>query len=104
MNVQEAARIAMNYVYEMESITSTPTTDAEQKLSFLANRRFAIEGARFQEDDHTWFIEVGFTRPWDQAPSTVFASMTGASNPQRDNRTIKTVIISDDNQEVLSYD
>ena len=99
MDVTQAVKIAANYVSSLEGMTNEyPDADTDTKL--LRDIRFAVEGTRFNEEDDTWRIEVGFTRPWDQAHSPLAGI---ATVPLKDNRTIKTVTIDDKTGKVLAY-
>ena len=99
MDVKQAVKIAANYVSSLEGMTNEyPAAATDTKL--LRDIRFAVEGTRFNEEDDTWRIEVGFTRPWDQAHSPLAGI---ATVPLKDNRTIKTVTIDDKTGKVLAY-
>lgn len=101
MDVKQAVNIAAEYVAEMEQLTRLK--DARNKgddLQFLKQLHFSIEGTKFNDRDKTWVIEVGFTRPWDKAPSN---PLLGGSVPGQDHRTIKRVTISDDDGKVIRY-
>lgn len=103
MDVKQAAKIATNYVYDMESLLDTTTTDEEQRLQFLKDRRFSIEGTHFDDSKKSWIIEIGFTRPWDRAKSSAIANLSGTPNSTGDNRSYKTIVVSDDSGHIISY-
>lgn len=103
LNVKQAVRIAADYVYDMESMNLSENVDEMERSSFLQGRRFSIEGTRFNEGRNCWEIEVGFTRPWDRSKPNAIANLGGSPSAAGDRRTDKTVVISDDTSEVISY-
>ena len=99
MDVKQAVKIAADYVSSLEGMTNE-YPDADTDVQLLRDIRFAVEGTRFDEEDGCWRIEVGFSRPWDQARSPL-AGIT--PTPLKDNRTIKTVTIDDKTGKMLAY-
>ena len=101
MNVKEAVKIAADYVADMEQLTLSQQSRVEQEeYQFLGQLNFSIEGTRFDEGSNEWIIEVGFTRPWDKAPTNPLLGSVGSS---QDRRTIKKVTISDNDGKVITY-
>lgn len=101
MDVKSAVHIAAEYVADMEQLTALRSDrNEEEEFRFLGGIDFAVEGTRFDEDKNAWVIEVGFTRPWDRAKPN---PLSGLSNALQDRRTIKKVVVSDENGKVISY-
>lgn len=99
MDVREAVRTAAHYVAELEGLTRSEREDTPEE-QILHDIRFAVEGTRYDEQNKRWSIDVGFSRPWDQATSSPLAGLAGS---MRDNRTFKTVTIDDATGKVLDY-
>ena len=79
MDVKEAAKKAAAYTADMETLTKP-----DEKALFLSGSGFAIESTRFDDSHNCWVF--------------------GNQEPLRDLRTYKTVTISDDSGEVVSYE
>jgi hypothetical protein len=100
MDVMQAARIAADYVAMLERLTIDPD-EPNTSNGLLREIHFAVEGTHFDEADGRWRIEVGFSRPWDQARSPLAGI---ASVPTSDNRTYKALTIDDSTGKVLAYE
>lgn len=98
MDVKEAAKKAAAYTADMETLTNP-----DEKALFLSGSGFAIESTRFDESHNCWEIGVGFVREIDRR-SNASSRVFGNQEPLRDLRTYKTVTISDDSGEVVSYE
>lgn len=99
MDVKEAAKKAAAYTADMETLTKPP----DEKALFLSGSGFAIESTRFDDSHDCWEIGVGFVRDIDRR-SNASNRVFGNQAPLRDLRTYKTVTISDDSGEVVSYE
>lgn len=98
MDVKAAAKKAAAYAADMETLTNP-----DEKALFLSESGFAIESTRYLEDKKRWEIGVGFVREIDRR-SNASVRVFGNQEPMRDLRTYKTVTISDDSGEVISYE
>ena len=98
MDVKEAAKKAAAYTADMETLTKP-----DEKALFLSGSGFAIESTRFDDSHNCWEIGVGFVREIDRR-SNANGMVVGNQEPLRDLRTYKTVTISDDSGEVVSYE
>lgn len=98
MDVKEAAKKAAAYTADMETLTKP-----DEKALFLSGSGFAIESTRFDDSHNCWEIGVGFVREIDRR-SNENGMVFGNQEPLRDLRTYKTVTISDDSGEVVSYE
>lgn len=102
MDVKTAVRVAIDYAVEMESVTDSALTPLDIP-EFLRARRFSVEATKYNPENKTWSIEVGFTRPWDKSSKGALASVAGGPASTGDIRTFKTVQISDEDSSVLCY-
>lgn len=98
MDVKEAAKKAAAYTADMETLTKP-----DEKALFLSGSGFAIESTRFDDSQNCWEIGVGFIREIDRR-SNASSRVFGSQESLRDLRTYKTVKISDDSGEVVSYE
>lgn len=98
MDVKEAAQKAASYTADMETLANP-----DGKALFLGKSGFAIESTRYIEDKKRWEIGVGFVRAFDREGNASVVGL-GVREPLRDLRTYKTVTISDDSGEVVSYE
>ena len=98
MDVKEAAKKAAAYTADIETVMN-PKSLSE----FLSKSGFAIESTRFDDSHNCWEIGVGFVREIDRR-SNANGMVFGNQEPLRDLRTYKTVTISDDSGEVVSYE
>ena len=98
MDVKEAAKKAAAYTADMETLTKP-----DEKALFLSGSGFAIESTRFDDSHNCWEIGVGFVREIDRR-SNANDKVFGNQEPLRELRTYKTVTISDDSGEVVSYE
>ena len=98
MDVKEAAKKAAAYTADMETLTKP-----DEKALFLSGSGFAIVSTRFDDSHNCWEIGVGFVREIDRR-SNANGMVFGNQEPLRDLRTYKTVTISDDSGEVVSYE
>ena len=90
MNVQDAVRLAKDYVTDVfveEQITNV-----------------GLEEIEFNESRNRWEITIGFSRPWDYQTRSLFEQGDDPFKTQRRPRTrsFKVVNIDDDNAKVLS--
>ena len=108
MDVKEAAKKAAAYTADMETLTKP-----DEKALFLSGSGFAIESTRFDDSHNCWEIGVGFDRLFPRIAeivreidrrSNANGMVFGNQEPLRDLRTYKTVTISDDSGEVVSYE
>ena len=97
IDVKEAAQKAAAYTADMETLANPGETSL-----FLTKSGFAIESTRYIEDKKRWEIGVGFVRSFARAGNANVAGL-GAREPLRALRTYKTVVISEDTGEVVSY-
>ncbi len=86
MTAQEAVRAAKSYVLEMF---------AEEGVSNLG-----LEELEFDDDDNTWRVTVGFSRPWNKQSNPFVATI--ASGGEIAQRSYKTVRINGQSAQVLS--
>jgi uncharacterized protein YdeI (YjbR/CyaY-like superfamily) len=73
MNVKAAVQKAMEYVTEM--------FEAEQPTNI------GLEEVSFNEEDNTWEVTIGLSRPWDY-PKSLIQSLQ-AQEPRRQYKTVK---------------
>ena len=90
MNVQEAVRLAKDYVKDIfveEQITNV-----------------GLEEIEFNEDRDCWEITIGFSRPWDYQTRSPFENIHDPFKTQRrpKTRSFKVVNIDSSNAKVLS--
>ena len=92
MNVQEAVRLAKDYVTDVfveEQITNV-----------------GLEEIEFNERRNRWEITIGFSRPWDYQTRSLFEQEDDPFKTQTQRRprtrSFKVVNIDDDNAKVLS--
>ena len=90
MNVQEAVRLAKDYVADVfvdEQITNV-----------------GLEEVEFNESRNRWEITIGFSRPWDYQTRSLFEQEDDPFKTQRRPRTrsFKIVNIDAGNAKVLS--
>ncbi len=91
MNVQEAVRLAKDYVTDVF---------VEEKITNVG-----LEEVEFNENQNCWEITIGFSRPWDyQAKNLLEQQLSNPLEPRRrpKTRSFKVVNIDDDNAKVLS--
>ena len=90
MNVQEAVRLAKNYVTDVF---------VEEKITNVG-----LEEVEFNDMENCWEITIGFSRPWDYQTRSPFEQATDPFHTQRRPRTrsFKVVNIDADNATVLS--
>ena len=100
MDVMQAAKIAADYIAMLERLTIDPD-EPDMSNGLLRDIHFSVEGTHFDESDGHWRIEVGFSRPWDQARSPLAGI---ASVPTYDNRTYKALTIDDSTGKVVAYE
>lgn len=101
MDVKEAAKKAAAYTAEMETVLN-PKSLSE----FLSHSGFAIESTRFDDAHNCWEIGVGFVRDFDRGGIDGVASLSSIweRTPLQGNRTYKTVTISDESGDIVSYE
>jgi len=83
MDVNEAVRLAKQYVFELFA------TEGVENIG--------LEEVEFNEVGNTWSITIGFSRPWDHQPNP-FASLSSRT-PKR---SYKVIRISDADAKVIS--
>lgn len=85
MNVKEAVEIAKKYVSDLF---------ATEQI-----RNVGLEEVDFDEDKNTWYVTIGFSRPWDNQRSV---NALAASLGLNESRSYKVVRIADNDGRVLS--
>ena len=91
MNVQEAVRLAKDYVKDIF---------VEEKITNVG-----LEEIEFNEDQDCWEITIGFSRPWDYPARSLFENLHDPlfKTPRRPKtRSFKVVNIDASNAKVLS--
>lgn len=86
MTAKEAVRIAIEHVRDLFE---------SEKLSNLG-----LEEVEYEDNDHSWTVTVGFSRPWDFPPSPFAAVLSNQMRPER--RDYKTVRIRESDSKVIS--
>jgi hypothetical protein len=81
MEVKQAVKAAKDYVADLF---------AEEHI-----RQIVLEEIEFDEKNRSWFVTIGFARPWEES-----GALTRAIFPEP--RSYKVVRISDDNGRVIS--
>ena len=94
MDVKEAAKRAAAYTADIETVM-----DPKSLSEFLSKSGFAIESTHFDDAHNRWEIGVGFVRDGIASLSSVWDRM-----PLQGTRTYKTVTISDESGDVVSYE
>ncbi len=84
MDVKEAVKLAKQQVREIF---------AEEALMNIG-----LEEVVFNEEDNTWAVTIGFSRPWDE-PRSSLAAISGGMYPHR---SYKVICISDIYAKVIS--
>ncbi len=78
MNVKEAVGLAKDYITDIFS--------GEEIV------QVGLEEVEFDEEAHTWFVTIGFSRLWD-APANMLAAIAQQAGPPK--RSYKVVSIDD---------
>lgn len=101
MDVKEAAKKAAAYTADIETVMN-PKSLSE----FLSKSGFAIESTRFDDAHNRWEIGVGFVRDFDRGgiEGVVPLPPVWERTPLQGVRTYKTVTISDESGDVVSYE
>ena len=101
MDVKEAAKRAAAYTADIETVM-----DPKSLSEFLSKSGFAIESTHFDDAHNRWEIGVGFVREFDRGGIDGIASLSSVWDrmPLQGTRTYKTVTISDESGDVVSYE
>lgn len=100
MDVKEAAKKAAAYTADMETVMNPKSLS-----DFLSGSGFAIESTHFDDAHSRWEIGVGFVRDFDRGGiEGISLSSVWERMPLQGARTYKTVTISDESGDVVSYE
>lgn len=97
MELKQALRMAVAYISRIESLTGR----GESPEAFKHDGGVAIEGVEYDEEADEWNVSVGFFRPWNRNEDGIVLPVPSAIMPQM--RTIKTVVIDNQNGRVVDY-
>ncbi len=85
MDVKEAVKAAKNYVSDLLM---------EEGLTNLG-----LEEVEYEENEHAWYVTLGFSRPWNTSLNTLTA-LTGDKAARRNYRVVK---VRDLDAQVISF-
>lgn len=86
MNAKEAVKIAIEHVRDLFE---------SEKISNLG-----LEEVEYEENERSWVVTVGFSRPWDFPTGPLAAAISNHLKPDR--RDYKTVRIRESDSKVIS--
>lgn len=88
LDVKEAVAVAKSYVANLFS---------EEGLTNIG-----LEEVQYKDDVDEWYVVIGFSRPWDEAPRLNALAALANAESTRAKRTMKVVRINNQSHKVVA--